>query len=69
MTQDSLDKFCNAAGWSVGSDAAVPLVKVGANGTIDTTLASSQVIALVLTITGLLAAVSINGAKVTRLNL
>jgi len=44
-------------------------VKVGANGTIDTTLASSQVIALVLTITGLLAAVSINGAKVTRLNL
>jgi lipid-binding SYLF domain-containing protein len=69
MTQDSLDKFRNSAGWSAGSDAAVSLVKVGANGTIDTTSASSQVVALVLTNTGLMADVSVNGAKVTRLNL
>jgi lipid-binding SYLF domain-containing protein len=69
MTQDALDKFRNAAGWSVGSDVAVSLVKVGANGTIDTTSASSQVVALVLTNTGLMADASLNGAKVTRLNL
>jgi lipid-binding SYLF domain-containing protein len=69
MTQDSLDKFRNAAGWSVGGDVAVSVVKVGANGSIDTTSASSQVVALVLTNTGLMADVSLSGAKVTRLNL
>jgi lipid-binding SYLF domain-containing protein len=69
MTQDALDKFRNSAGWSVGSDVAVSVVKVGANGTIDTTSASSQVVALVLTNAGLMADVSLNGAKVTRLNL
>ena len=69
MTQDSLDKFRNAAGWSVGGDVAVSVVKVGANGSIDTTSASSQVVALVLTNTGLMADVSLSGTKVTRLNL
>ncbi|WNC94122.1 YSC84-related protein [Paraburkholderia sp. FT54] len=69
MTRDALDSFRNAAGWSVGSDVAVSIVKVGANGTIDTTSASSQVVALVLTNTGLMADASVNGAKVTRLNL
>jgi lipid-binding SYLF domain-containing protein len=69
MTQDSLAKFRSSAGWSAGTDAAVSIVKVGANGTIDTTSASSQVVALVLTNTGLMADVSVNGAKITRLNL
>jgi lipid-binding SYLF domain-containing protein len=69
MTRDALDSFRNSAGWSVGSDVAVSVVKVGANGTIDTTTASSQVVALVLTNTGLMADASVNGAKITRLNL
>jgi lipid-binding SYLF domain-containing protein len=69
MTRDALDKFRNAAGWSVGGDVAVSIVKVGANGTIDTTSVSSQVVALVLTNVGLMADASLNGAKVTRLNL
>jgi lipid-binding SYLF domain-containing protein len=69
MTRNALDSFRNAAGWSVGSDVAVSLLKVGANGTIDTTSASSQVLALVLTNTGLMADASLNGTKVTRLNL
>lgn len=69
MTRDALDKFRSAAGWSVGSDVAVSIIKVGANGTIDTTSVSSQVVALVLTNTGLMADASLNGTKVTRLNL
>ena len=36
MTQDALDKFRNSDGWSAGGDASVALVKMGANGTIDT---------------------------------
>jgi lipid-binding SYLF domain-containing protein len=69
MTHDSLANFQSSAGWSVGGDASVSVVKVGANGTIDTTSASSQVVALVLTNAGLMADASVNGAKVTRLNL
>jgi lipid-binding SYLF domain-containing protein len=69
MTREALDAFRSAAGWSVGSDVAVSIIKVGANGTIDTTSVSSQVVALVLTNTGLMADASVNGAKVTRLNL
>jgi lipid-binding SYLF domain-containing protein len=53
----------------VGSDVAVSILKVGANGTIDTKSISSQVVALVLTNTGLMADASLNGAKITRLNL
>jgi lipid-binding SYLF domain-containing protein len=69
MTSDALAKFQSSSGWSAGGDVAVSVVKVGANGAIDTTSASSQVVALVLTNVGLMADASVNGAKVTRLNL
>ena len=69
MTQESLDKFRNSAGWSVGGDVAVSIVKVGANGMLDTTTATSPVQAIVLTNTGLMADASLSGTKVTRLNL
>nr|WP_233807947.1 YSC84-related protein [Paraburkholderia sp. HP33-1] len=69
MTQNSLEKFRNSAGWSVGGDVSVSVVKVGATGTIDTTSATSEVIAMVLTNAGLMADVSLAGTKVTRMNL
>ncbi|MFL9892492.1 YSC84-related protein [Paraburkholderia sp. RL17-383-BIF-A] len=69
MTKDSLAKFTSSAGWSVGGDVAVSLLKVGANGSIDTTSASAQVVAIVLTNTGLMADASLAGTKVTKLNL
>ncbi|WP_233829463.1 BPSL1445 family SYLF domain-containing lipoprotein [Paraburkholderia sp. ZP32-5] len=69
MTQDALQKFQSSAGWSVGGDAAVSIAKVGANGAIDTTTATSQVVALVMTNAGLMADLSLAGTKVTRLNL
>ncbi|KAA1000928.1 hypothetical protein FVF58_39980 [Paraburkholderia panacisoli] len=69
MTQAALDKFRNSAGWSVGGDIAVSIVKVGANGSIDTSSATSQVVALVLTNQGLMADLSLAGTKVTRLDL
>jgi lipid-binding SYLF domain-containing protein len=69
MTQDALQKFQSSAGWSVGGDAAVSVAKVGANGAIDTTTATSQVVALVMTNAGLMADLSLAGTKVTRLNL
>jgi lipid-binding SYLF domain-containing protein len=67
MTDDSLAKFRNSEGWSAGGDASVALLKVGANGNVDTTTATGQVDAFVLTNTGLMAGATLEGTKVSRL--
>ncbi|HEY3599321.1 MAG TPA: YSC84-related protein [Paraburkholderia sp.] len=69
MTQDALDKFQSAKGWSAGADASVALIKVGANGAIDTTTATAPVEAIVMTNSGLMADVSLSGTKVSKLNI
>ncbi|CAE6815785.1 hypothetical protein R75461_05862 [Paraburkholderia nemoris] len=69
MTEDALDRFRNSDGWAVGADATVAVVKVGANGNIDTSTATAPVQAFVLTNAGLMAGVSLEGTKVTRLKI
>ncbi|MBP0594693.1 hypothetical protein J8I87_34535 [Paraburkholderia sp. LEh10] len=69
MTQDSLDKFRSSDGWSVGADASVALVKMGANGAVDTTTATAPVEVFILTNAGLMADVSLAGTKVSRLKI
>jgi lipid-binding SYLF domain-containing protein len=69
MTQDSLDKFRNTDGWSVGGDASVALVKIGANGAIDTNTATAPVQVFVLTNAGLMGDLSLQGTKVSRLKI
>ncbi|MBC8748204.1 lipid-binding SYLF domain-containing protein [Paraburkholderia sp. WC7.3g] len=69
MTQDSLDKFRNANGWSAGVDASVALVKIGANGAVDTTTATAPVQVFVMTNAGLMGDVSLQGTKVSRLKI
>ncbi|WP_053572199.1 BPSL1445 family SYLF domain-containing lipoprotein [Caballeronia cordobensis] len=68
MNQDSLAKFRSSSGWSAGADASVALVRMGANGKIDTTTASKPVQAFVLTNAGLMADASLEGTKVSRLD-
>lgn len=69
MTKDALDKFRASPGWTVGVDASVALVKVGANGEIDTTTATNPVQVIVMTNAGLMANLSLEGTKITRLDL
>jgi len=69
MTRDALDKFRNSSGWTAGVDGTVALLKVGANGEIDTTTATQPVEALVLTNAGLMAGVSLEGTKISKLSL
>ncbi|RQS16253.1 hypothetical protein DIE07_01845 [Burkholderia sp. Bp9002] len=69
MTQDALDTFRKRDGWSAGADASVAVVKVGANGAVDTTTATAPVQVLVLTNAGLMGDLSVNGTKVTKLDL
>lgn len=69
MTQEALSKFRSSEGWAAGADASVAVVKIGANGSVDTTTATSPVQVFVLTNAGLMGDVSVNGTKVTRLHL
>ncbi|PLZ00315.1 hypothetical protein CY652_21685 [Burkholderia sp. WAC0059] len=67
MTQDALDHFVNSQGWAAGADATVALATVGANGNLDTSTATQPVEAFVLTNAGLMAGISLQGTKISRL--
>jgi lipid-binding SYLF domain-containing protein len=68
MTQDALNKFRNSSsGWTAGADASVTVVKTGAQGTIDTASATAAVNAFALTNSGLMAGVTIDGTRVSKL--
>jgi lipid-binding SYLF domain-containing protein len=69
MTHDALTSFRNSKGWSAGGEGSVALLKVGANGEIDTTTATAPVEAIVMTNAGLMGDVSLSGTKVSRLKI
>ena len=69
MTQDALQRFQNSSGWTVGADASVTLIAAGANAQVNTTTAQQPVIGYVLSNRGLMAGVTLDGARVTKLNL
>ena len=68
MTDEALKKFSAADGWEAGVDADVTVVQIGATGSIDTTTAQSPVIAFNFGESGLMAGVSVEGTKVTKLD-
>lgn len=69
MTEQALNDFRNSSGWTAGVDATVAVATVGANGQIDTNTMKEPVVAFALTNAGLMAGVSLEGAKIERLNL
>ena len=69
LTPDALAKFRDSNGWTVGADATVAIAKVGANGSIDTMTAQQPVVQFVLNNVGLTAGVSLEGSKISRIQL
>lgn len=67
MTDDALNKFRKSSGWTVGADATVAVVNVGANGRIDTNTAQQPVVGFVMNNGGLMAGVSLEGTKISKL--
>ena len=68
LTQESLDQFRNAQGWSVGADASVAVLRTGANGQIDINAVTAPVAAFVMTNAGLMANLTLEGTKITRMD-
>jgi lipid-binding SYLF domain-containing protein len=69
MTQDALRKFQQSRGWTVGADASVTLVTVGATAQVTSATAQQPIIGYVLSNRGLMAGITLDGARVTRLDL
>jgi lipid-binding SYLF domain-containing protein len=68
MTQQALDRFRASQGWKVGADATVAIAKVGANGSIDTNTTRQPVIGFIMNNAGLMAGVTLEGSKITKIN-
>ena len=67
MTDDALAKFRKSAGWKVGVDGSVTLVTAGASGSVDTASINQPILGFVFGQKGLMFDVSLEGAKITKL--
>ncbi|KAG1417093.1 hypothetical protein G6F57_023765 [Rhizopus arrhizus] len=68
MPDDAWTTFRNSSGWTVGADATVAVVNIGANGRIDTNTAQQPVVGFVMNNGGLMAGVSLAGTKISKLD-
>jgi len=68
MTDEALRQFQASSGWTVGGDASVALINVGASGSASSQTVQRPVVGYVLTQGGLLVDVSLNGTKISKLN-
>ncbi|UIF86689.1 YSC84-related protein [Cupriavidus sp. UYPR2.512] len=69
MTPEAYNKFVASKGWTAGADANVAVAKIGADGRLDTLTSQQPVIAFVQTNAGLMFDVSVNGSKISKLEL
>ena len=69
MTDEALRNFQQSQGWEIGVDATVAVANIGANGSIDSNTIRQPVMGFVMNNAGLMAGVSLDGAKINRLNL
>jgi lipid-binding SYLF domain-containing protein len=69
MTPQALQQFKDSRGWTAGVDASVTVINVGANAAIDARTVQQPVVGFVMTNAGLMANLSLNGSRITRLDL
>ena len=68
MTDDALNRFKGSTGWTVGADANVALLTVGADARVTGRTAQQPVVGFVLTNSGLMGSLSLGGSRITPLN-
>jgi lipid-binding SYLF domain-containing protein len=68
MSEDALAKLENRAGFEFGADASAAVLDMGAGGTLDTGNIDAEILAFIFGESGLMAAATLEGAKVTQLD-
>ena len=66
LDADALSQFEESEGWKVGADGSVTLVNVGASGQVDTNTLNQPIVAFNVGQKGLMAGVSLDGSKITK---
>ena len=69
MTDEALAKFRASNGWTAGADASVAMMRTGATASVDSATLQQAVIGYVLVKGGLMANLSLEGTKVTPIDL
>jgi len=69
MTEEALKRFTASSGWTVGVDASVALINVGADARVNTQTGQQPVIGFVMTNSGIMGSLSLSGSRITPLNL
>ena len=68
MTPEALQGFRAGKGWEAGLDGNVALITVGAGERVDTQTIKDPIVGFVFDVKGLMADISLKGAKFTKLN-
>lgn len=67
MTQESLDRFIQSHGWTVGADAGIAVVSEGAGRDLDSKTVQKPILGFVYDEKGLIADASFDGSKITQI--
>jgi lipid-binding SYLF domain-containing protein len=68
MTDEALNTFRASKGWEAGVDGNVALISVGAGERVDTTTSNEPILGFVFDAKGLIADVSLKGAKFSKVD-
>ena len=68
MQDEALKQFRDSSGWKAGVDGSVALIKVGADGAIDTTTIKDPIVGFVFSQKGLMYNLTLEGSKFTKLD-
>jgi lipid-binding SYLF domain-containing protein len=68
MSSDALKKFRDSKGWEAGVDGNVALITIGTGGKAISSMGNDPIVAFVYDVKGLIADVSLTGAKFNKLD-
>lgn len=68
MDKNALDKFVASDGWSAGVDGSIAVVDTGAGRGLSTETIKDPIIAIIMRNRGLMANISFEGAKISKIN-
>jgi len=67
MDENALTNFRDSLGWSAGVDGSIALIDIGAGATVDSDTIQDPIVGFVFGIKGLMANISLEGSKFTKL--
>ena len=68
LDEDALKQFRKSEGWKVGVDGSVAVIAIGAGTSLDSSKLNQPIVGFVLDQKGLMYNLTLEGAKITKIN-